>query len=255
MSSNIKKFCKTLNFNFLDKLNSTEKNEVKLLLNILNLKKFDIKNIKQYELLKTYFFKENKFRNDKWIIKNIIGKPGKDGTAYIVLKNDNPYTEYVMKEFKPKKSFEKVRNEVKLQTIGSLYNISPKIYEYGSKPNPYIIMDKMNNGTIIDVIKKQNGELTLEQQQQLINIYNTLNDIGINHNDMNLRNLMFNDGKLYIIDYGFSKLLKPGENNFDTLNLMLITMSGFQSVLRKPPMLLIPFLQKDIHKIYWLSKK
>jgi predicted Ser/Thr protein kinase len=257
MSLNIKKFCSSLNFKYLDNLNLMERLDVKdLLLRIDRNKYLNLlpKKREVFELFKIYFIKEKDIRSDDWVIKSLIGKPGKEGSAYIVYKKENPGREYVMKEFREKKSFEKVRNETKFQAIASIYGISPKIYEYGRGPKPYIIMDKMNEGTIIDVIKRQNGVLKEEQQKQLINIYKVLDSIGIHHNDMNLRNLMFNDGKLYIIDYGFSKFLEKDKSNFQALNLMMITMSGFQNYLRKAPKLLLPYLEKDIHRKYWIEK-
>jgi tRNA A-37 threonylcarbamoyl transferase component Bud32 len=254
MAINIKKFCKNNNFKFLDNLTYDEKNEVKSLLNTIYSKKKVVKNVNTLELLNTYFFKERENRDVKWIVKSTIGKPGKDGSGYIVYEKDNPMIEYVMKEFKSKKSFDKVRNEILFQSIASLYGISPKIYEYGRKPNPYIIMEKMKDGTIIDVIKSQSGKLSLDQQRQLLNIYDTLNKIQINHNDFNLLNLMFNNGKLYIIDYGFSKPLKGREDNFSSLELALITLRGYHRFLKEAPMLLLPYIKNEIQRNYWIEK-
>jgi tRNA A-37 threonylcarbamoyl transferase component Bud32 len=253
MSINIKKFCKTNNFKYLDNLTINEKKEVRTVLGSILQKKLVVKNTNVLELLLTYFFREMENRDKKWIIKNTIGKPGKEGSGYIVYEVNHPETEYVMKEFKPKKSFDKVRNEVLFQTIASLYEISPKILEYGRKPNPYIIMEKMNGGNISEVIMRQNGKLTLDQQQQLIKIYDTLDKIKIHHNDFNILNLMFNNNKLYIIDYGMSKILNENTSNFSALELALITMSGYQRFLKEPPMLLLPYLN-DLHKNYWLSR-
>ena len=129
----IKKFCNTLKFKDLDNLNSEEKNYIKKLLSILILKKSIIipEKIKILELLYSYFFKEKDELSSTWVKKQTIGKPGKEGTGYIVYKKGDPSIEYVMKEFKEKKSFSKVREEVKFQIIASLYGLSPVIYEYG----------------------------------------------------------------------------------------------------------------------------
>jgi predicted Ser/Thr protein kinase len=253
MSINIKKFCNTHNFKFLDNLTNNEKNEIQNVLSMVDSRKIKIDTIVVFELLKTYFLKEKETRDSSWIIKNIIGKPGKEGSAYIVYKKGYPEKEYVMKAFRQKKSFENIRKEVKFQTIASIYDISPKIYEYGSKPTPYIIMDKMNGGNILDVIKKQKGTLTLDQQKQLIKIFETLDKLGIKQGDRNLLNIMFNDGKMYIIDYGFGKYLEKNETNFTSLKLMMTTMSGFQSYLIETPMLFLPYLEEQ-YKNYWLTR-
>ena len=250
----IKKFCNTLKFKDLDNLNSEEKNYIKKLLSILILKKSIIipEKIKILELLYSYFFKEKDELSSTWVKKQTIGKPGKEGTGYIVYKKGDQSIEYVMKEFKEKKSFSKVREEVKFQIIASLYGLSPVIYEYGKKPRPYIIMDKMNGGTIIDVIKKQKGKLTLKQQQELIDILKKLDEIGIIHGDDNLNNLMFNNGKLYIIDFGMSTFKKGKYSNFDTLDVMMTTLFTFKYYLLKPPILFMPYLK--MNKKFWEDK-
>jgi tRNA A-37 threonylcarbamoyl transferase component Bud32 len=114
-------------------------------------------------------------------------------------------------------------------------------------------MEKMNGGNMLDVITKQNGILTLDQQKQIIKIYDTLNNIKIYHNDSNILNLMFNNGQLYIIDYGMSRFLKENDNNFTALELVLITMNGYKRVLKEPPLLLLSYLN-DLHINYWLSR-
>ena len=252
----IKKFCKKRQFKILDNLQDTDRVNIELLIDYIYKKQNTLVSNKEIlELLYSYFFKEKDELTSTWVKKQTIGKPGKEGTGYIVYKKGDQSIEYVMKEFKEKKSFSKVREEVKFQIIASLYGLSPVIYEYGKKPRPYIIMDKMNGGTIIDVMKKQNGILTIDQQKQLISIYEILDRIKVYHNDCNIRNLMFNNDKLYIIDFGMSRDLKNNESNFDSLNLAMITMTNYQAYLKEYPKLFIKYLKNDISKRYWLSKK
>ena len=51
------------------------------------------------------------------------------------------------------------------------------------------------------------GELSLELQQRIIDIIDILDVVGIFHNDPNPCNFMFKNNKLYIIDFGYSKLI------------------------------------------------
>ncbi len=249
----IKKFCKNNDFKFLSELSDKDKKSGKDLLLSLSIEEKEKANNPALELFFTYFFKEKEVLDyTKWQIKSSIGKPGKDGSAYIIVNKKNPEKEYVIKMFRAKKSFNKVRNEVRFQTIASLYGISPKIYEYGAKPNPYIIMDKMNQGTILDVIDNQGGILSEEQQKQIIDIYRILDKIKIYHNDYNLLNFMINDDKVYIIDFGFSKKLEKGKTNFTTLQTSLFSMTGYKSVLSQPPKLLLSYATDDIKK-QWSS--
>ncbi len=81
MSINIKKFCNTHNFKFLDNLTNIEKNEIKKLLTMVDSRKIKTDTVVVFELLITYFLKEKENRDSSWIIKNIIGKPGKEGSA------------------------------------------------------------------------------------------------------------------------------------------------------------------------------
>ena len=54
-------------------------------------------------------------------------------------------------------------------------------------------------------MKEKHGRLPIKYQKTIVDIANTLDKIGIFHNDPNIANFMVKDGKLYIIDYGFAK--------------------------------------------------
>jgi predicted Ser/Thr protein kinase len=130
-----------------------------------------------------------------------LGKPGKEGTVYLV---SHPVTlkRYAMKTFRKKKSGRTLEKEAFYQYLASKQGISPKIIEYNPEEK-YIVMEILNQ-TLLDVIKNQ-GSLTADQQHQILNVYKRLDSIGIMLNDANPLNLMEKDGKIFAIDYGFAK--------------------------------------------------
>ena len=139
-----------------------------------------------------------------------IGNSGSDANTYLVKKNGK---EYAMKKFNTKKGNE-INIEAQFQNIGYKLGISPKIYEV--KDN-FILMEKLNIN-VIDILKRTKGKLSDNIQLQIIEILEKLDKIGILHNDPNPCNFMLDSyGKVYIIDYGYSKL-KEGKH----IEIMLI---------------------------------
>ena len=152
-----------------------------------------------------------------------LGNVGKEGITYLV-KNENG-DEYAMKTFKKTKSSARIQNESDLQKKASLYEISPKIFDVNLEEK-YIVMEKLDRH-LFDVMKKQNGNLTKLQQQQIIKIYKNLDKSGVFHGDSNILNYMFKDKKLYMIDFGMSKhidenLIKKVGTKNPNLDLMTL---------------------------------
>lgn len=129
-----------------------------------------------------------------------IGKPGKEGTVYLVTDGKS---KYAMKTFRKKKSPNTLEREAYFQYLASKEGISPEIIEYNPQEK-YIVMELLNR-TLIDVVKEQNDKLTLQQQKQIIELYKKLDKIGIMLNDANPLNIMEKNGTFYMIDYGFAK--------------------------------------------------
>ena len=238
MSDIIKKFCKNKNFKILDELSYKDKLFLKQLL--LNIKKRDIpeKNKVFYKLLKYYFHRQKESLDDKWNIIGTVGKPGKDGTAYLLTKNGK---KYIMKQFKTNKSYDRVRREVKYQILASMVGVAPKIHEFGKLPSPYIVMDYVDGYTLPLLIRSQKGKLTNKQQQQIVDAYNKLDEIKVYHNDPNPLNLIFNkQGDFFLIDYGFSKDLTKNKSNLSSLRTLLYGFnSAYARKLKPEPKVLI----------------
>ena len=129
----------------------------------------------------------------------ILGN-GKDGIVYTLLHRNK---EYAVKQFKPAKSQNKIKIESDFQTKAARYGISPKVRECNLDKR-YIRMDKLDK-SLFKLMEEKQGKLPIKYQKSIVNIANTLDKIGIFHNDPNIANFMVKDGKLYIIDYGFAK--------------------------------------------------
>ena len=128
-----------------------------------------------------------------------IGNTGSEGITYLLKVGNH---ELAMKKFK-NKSKENIKKEALFQTIASIKKISPQVIKI-NKDN--IIMEKMDKN-LIEHLRETNGELSIHLQQRIIDIIDILDDVGIFHNDPNPCNFMFKDNQLYIIDFGYSKLI------------------------------------------------
>lgn len=168
---------------------------------------------------------------DKYTKISKIGSSGKEGIVYLVKNNYKSNTDntdlYAMKCFKKNKSSKKLKLEVELQKKCALIDISPSVIDYDTI-SKYIVMEKMDIN-LLDVLKNQNGELTISQQKNIINIFQKLDNIGIFHSDPNPLNFMLNKNskKIYIIDFGFSKkidtkLIKKYNTSTPNMKYMVI---------------------------------
>ena len=144
-------------------------------------------------------YKKNKV--DKYTRIRQLGNKGKEGICYLV--KDSKNKEFAMKTFRKTKSSNTLKIEYTLQKKASSEGISPRVVEYDSV-SKYIVMEKMDHH-LLDVMKKQNGNLTKTQQFQIIEIYHKLDEVKIFHGDSNLLNYMVKGKRIYIIDFGFSK--------------------------------------------------
>jgi len=225
----IKQFCNLMNSNNFSKISKDDK------LILEKVCKFSIStqlgNTQIARYILTNFYRPNKLdpklelivvnaTDKKMILKrggeeiqlNILktlGTPGKEGTTYkveILSSSD----QYAMKVFKKTKSPEKISKEALTQDFVASFDLSPKIYGVileKSLPQPgggKIIMELMD-GLLEELLEEQDGELTKEQQYDLIRLSFEMDNIGIYHNDPNPLNIMYKNGKFYYIDFGMSK--------------------------------------------------
>jgi serine/threonine protein kinase len=168
-----------------------------------------------------------------YIIDGQLGKSGAQGTTYHVTKPGNPEKLMAMKTFKKTKSSVKIQKEGDLQNIAYKNNLAPRIYEINPEKK-FIVMDIMD-GTVKDYLTKLGGRLTLEDQKEILKICNSLDKIGLYHNDPNPLNLMYKEvrGKIEwkVIDFGYSRMMKRGDNpNANTLAVRRMFFEGMQNL-------------------------
>lgn len=166
-------------------------------------------------------YKKNKI--DKYTKIRQLGSAGKEGTTYLVKTKKGK--EYAMKTFKKHKSSDTLVKEMELQKIASKHGISPKIIDYDTV-SKYIVMEKMDEN-LFDVMIKNKGKLSTNHQQQLIQIFQKLDNAFILHNDPNPLNFMLKEDKIYIIDFGFAKkidsaLIKKFKTDTPNMKFMVL---------------------------------
>lgn len=163
--------------------------------------RFQIKGKNKKQLAQNIYDKYVKLEKyDKYEFLYQLGYEGKDGRTFLA-KNKNKQL-VAIKFFKPNKSCKHIEKEAKLQTIASNHNISPSVYEVNLE-DKFIVMDLCDK-TLYDVLKEQNGKLTLKQQQHIISLFQQLDECKVFHNDPNTLNFMLKNGDWKMIDFGFS---------------------------------------------------
>jgi serine/threonine protein kinase len=205
---------KLKNLSYTDLKDVAQNMDIKIPKNKDELIEIMIECFKEYEK-----YKKNKI--DKYEKIKQIGNKGKEGITYLVKTKDGK--EYAMKTFKKTKSSDKIRKEAKLQELASELGIAPKVIEIDTV-SKYIVMEKMDKH-LTDVMQKQEGNLTLQQQKQIIKIFNNLDNAKVFHADSNILNYMYSGKKLYIIDFGMSshideKLIKKHKTETPNIEMM-----------------------------------
>jgi tRNA A-37 threonylcarbamoyl transferase component Bud32 len=142
---------------------------------------------------------------DKYIRVNQLGDRGKDGVTYLV--KDVKGHEFAMKTFRKTKSSNTLKNEYSLQKRASKIGVAPRVVEYDSV-SKYIVMEKMDIH-LVDMMKKQKGNLLKSQQFQIIDIFEKLDKVGVFHGNSDILNYMMKGNNIYLIDYGISKEITP----------------------------------------------
>ena len=144
-------------------------------------------------------YKTNKI--DKYTRIKQLGNKGKEGTTYLVTDTKNH--EFAMKTFRKAKSSKTLKVEYELQKKVASVGVAPRVVEYDSV-SKYIVMEKMDCH-LLDIMKKQKGNLKRCQQYEILEIFKKLDSVGVFHGDSNILNYMIKGNKIYMIDFGFSK--------------------------------------------------
>ena len=127
-----------------------------------------------------------------------LGQDGAQGVVYLVEFPNG--LRAAMKQFKKTKSSAKITAEADFQQRAADANIAPDVMHVDTE-NKRIFMEPMQV-RVVDVLESGSRRFS----DDLRHIMETLDDIGILHNDGNALNLMLNDNdELRIIDFGLAK--------------------------------------------------
>jgi|TARA_B100000767_G_scaffold274979_1_gene309863 tRNA A-37 threonylcarbamoyl transferase component Bud32 len=131
----------------------------------------------------------------------VLRQLGQDGAQGVVSMVEFPNgLRAAMKQFKPTKSSARIRAEADFQKRAAEAGIAPDVMHV-DEDKKRIFMEPMSR-RIVDVIKGSHAQF----RDDLLHIMQTLDDIGILHNDGNALNLMLDcNDKLQLLDYGLSK--------------------------------------------------
>lgn len=186
-----------MNHSRLGKFTYTELRDIALDMGIKPRKSKDklIKDITEY--IKNY---NNSITYER---QKQLGDRGKEGVTYLVRSPGE--SKYAMKTFRKRKSSNTLRKEAELQRQASTVGICPNIVDINTE-DKYIVMQKMDKH-LVEVMKEQNGDLTIQQQKQIVKIFKNLDNVKVFHGDSNIMNYMYKGRKLYIIDFGMSKYI------------------------------------------------
>src|SRR5690606_35211293 len=178
--------------------------------------------IKDISALFSEYEEYKKDKLDRYTRYEQLGEKGKEGTTYLVKDKDGK--EYAMKTFRPFKSSDRLKKEYSYLRKAGKKGISPKAVDYDTV-SKYIVMEKMDSH-LYSYLDEKKGELSKTHQKRILEIFKTLDNLEIFHNDANITNYMFKNGIIYLIDYGFSKSITPKlikELGTDKPNLHLMT--------------------------------
>lgn len=65
-------------------------------------------------------------------------------------------------------------------------------------------MEKMDCH-LVEILGKNKSRLSRKYQYQILDIFEKLDEVKVFHGDSNILNYMIKNGKVYIIDFGFSR--------------------------------------------------
>lgn len=148
--------------------------------------------------------RQRPIKEEKYTIIKQLGDAGKEGVTFLVERKKDK-KEFAMKTFKKTKSKKNILHEANCQNMASKTGVCPKVVDIDLENN-FIVMERLETH-LYEIMKKQNGILTKSQQQQIYNIFKKLDDANVFHADSNILNYMFKDDKLFIIDFGMSKII------------------------------------------------
>lgn len=185
---------------------------------------------------------------DKYEMIKQIGSKGKEGVVYLV--RDNKDREYAMKIFSFRKSSKTLRHEAEMQEMAAHAGVSPVVIDVDTVAKS-IVMEKLDRN-LVDIMTKQNKNLSKRQQRQIIKIFRALDEAGVLHADPNPLNFMMKGRYLYIIDFGFARPITErmrkkydGHPNLTLMTIGLILKLKEMGCPKSSYLYMLPFVSKE----------
>ena len=163
----------------------------------------------------TTLYKYNLIIENKYNI-NLNDKLG-EGSFGVIYKGINKYTNKNVAIKIEDKSKSLLNNEAKIYNILNNINGVPKLRSYGSvNCFNYMVIDYIGE-SLENYRLKNNCKLSLNNVKsigiQIIDIIEKIHNQGIIHRDIKPENFLIFKDKIYIIDFGLSKLYKYNNNH------------------------------------------
>jgi len=150
---------------------------------------------------------------------NQLGETGKDGSTFLVRYNG---VEYAMKTFKKTKSSKNIEKEGLFQILASYSGVVPRVFDINPEEK-YIVMEKMDY-RLLDLI--QQNQITKEEViADLYHVAEKLDETDVVQNDPNIRNFMYKNGKMYVLDFGFAIPKRPDWTNLNAFSRLVESMN------------------------------
>ena len=150
---------------------------------------------------------------------NQLGETGKDGSTFLVRYNG---VEYAMKTFKKSKSVKNIEKEGLFQILASYSGVVPRVFDINPEEK-YIVMEKMDY-RLLDLIKQ--NQITKEEViADLYHVAEKLDETDVVQNDSNIRNFMYKNGKMYVLDFGFAIPKRSDWTNLNAFSRLIESMN------------------------------
>lgn len=131
-----------------------------------------------------------------------LGKSGSEAAVYLVESKQHKGKLYALRITEKKKSLKKFRQEVDFQQRCAARHISPQIFHVDEEAQT-VLMEPMSSHLVEEVAKTK--KLTVKQQQDILFILETLDNLGIFHGDANMLNYMIKNNCVFLIDFGMAE--------------------------------------------------
>ena len=187
--------------NLKEELKLLSTKEIKNILNNFNISFSNQSKSQLIDMVCDRYYDMKKYISYTYVRQ--LGHEGKDGRTFLARTEDGK--ECAVKIFKKDKGSKSIKREASLQMIAADYGISPHVIDYDAH-GKYIVMEKLDTN-LYDLFCEQKGQLTIPQQKAIIKLFKKLDKCGVFHMDPNPLNFMSKNGKWYVIDFGFSKLI------------------------------------------------